>query len=955
MFQFAQVVQCLAAPTAILKIIVPENFAKLTPLLKFNILIVIKQMLLSIELYLHAASKHFSSEKMNQSRNLICDHILRNYPNFQKIFSEWQRVEDNFPREFPKFDVFDNLSLMLDIFILYEKLCPQLLDGILTHLDPVSFTNIQTDAPETGDKKANIIIKTTNLFLSLDETFCLPHQELFSLVIPLIFENYYQRKDESSKCTLVRLFQLTGIFEGSNAEIEVWVNSIFALKRYEESVSNYVLNTLKEASSKIMDLTNEFNEIKVSINDTNANFDGILEILSENLETTAVRNEEIHLSPLIIAFFHCETPLDKYMKTYLNSALINLLHIQHNPNLLVTIAIKYEDSLSNNVFNYVTSWQDEILPLDNFKSKLTALEVISKRILIGSLDNISEHDLNLYPDFRTNLIHMCIFYLTNLANLRKLNEQHMNSCLKIVNKLLLHTHLKQKHLNLILNNSILLQFFEIFQKSGNKHNHKALCTKFLIEIIKQYKSDECEFLLTNVRDRLHFSITKILNKIHKYKAEKFEDIINVLSVIELHHSHCREILNLLSTKKREDYLNDNRLLPIVTDIVVYALKRFHVLYKSNRNLDLLDENLIGFLSRYLTDLNSQNANTSAFANVFREYLQKFPHSLQHARYELFEGILQKKEYCKENSLLAKLLLKSSEKYLKLFSDNVQSISHMKGLMLPLLEASTEQNASNELLEKVYTHFEQSISKALQKPQKASNHFDSNYNGLLKLVEQFMPMEKCLPYVQKVHKYETTEVYHVHLLCTIFGKVLDGNVEEKHWNNAILTLVHLGIGLLKKKGKTDEDWRKTKLVTDAINNFLRTKIIASENKEVSYRQVVENETFQLYNKLCLKFGLSSHEYFLELLRGFCGFLNFDDDYAALLMDMIVTHSDFLEVVLSEETGKDGRRGKVEVLNLMLVLCQKWPKIMQKNHLALLLSAYNATWKQSDRIILCLLKL
>lgn len=896
-------------------------------------------MLQSITLHLEFARKILSEEKISIVNGLIRDHIQRNFPKPQMMFDKWKETDKTVPSEFEANDPLDNLTLILDISNLYESLCPQLLDNILNNIDPISPTTLNDYETQDDVKKMNIIIKATNLFLNLNAHIFLPSQELFSYVFPMIYADYYQNKNIASKKTLMRLYKLTGIFEGNDTEMEVWINSIYSLKKFDHCVTEYISLATRDVATNILEYTSEFNEIKSSAdNDVCMDFDNLLEALTGDIQNRMIK-KQLHLSPLILGFLK-NANANKYVKCYLNSALVNLLHVQVNPSVIIGVAKKYENAIGSNTLNYITSWRTGEIPqaLDNFKSKLTVIEKISKGILLSEHEDITEEDVNVYFDGRSNLIYMCVFYITNLANTQKLEESHLESCLKMTKTLIRgdENH-ADKYIEIILSSSILLQYFDVHHKTGK--NYKMYCTKYITELVKEFKC--AHSLLVDVREKLYLSVKRVLNKPRKCKLEKHK-LIDVLNIIGLHYSHCVDILRLLSSVDEEVYVN-------LAEVTLYTLKRFHSLCKEDRKLELLDKEIIDFLSRYLVHLNASETNTTAFANGLREYLEDFPHSLQYVHADLFQSILSKKEYCKENSLLARLLLTSSKLYLQHLSENIQNVCNSKGLILPLLEAAIIQNADNLILKEIYDNFEISLVKSLQKPQKAVAHFDVYYKSLVTLIEYFFPIDKCLPYVQKVQKYETTEIFHVNLLCAIFDKVLAEHMDEKHLNNCIVTLIHLGISLLKKKGKTEEDWNKIKLVSNAINDFLK-KQIDRQITEYSFKQVNENETFQLYTKFCLKFGLSGNEYLLKLIETFCSFLNVNEEYASLLMDMIISHSDFLDVVLN-----DNKPGKVEVLNLMLVLCKSCPKIMQKNHIPILLASYRATWKTSDRIILSTLKL
>ncbi|KAL3268217.1 hypothetical protein HHI36_007341 [Cryptolaemus montrouzieri] len=103
----------------------------------------------------------------------------------------------------------------------------------------------------------------------------------------------------------------------------------------------------------------------------------------------------------------------------------------------------------------------------------------------------------------------------------------------------------------------------------------------------------------------------------------------------------------------------------------------------------------------------------------------------------------------------------------------------------------------EIFGHIYIKFENSLHKLVRKPQKAGQHLDTNYQGLISLVEINFQMESFLEYVSKVQKFEVTKIYHAKLLNTIFKKFIDKDTDSKIICNTLLTFVHLLMNILKK--------------------------------------------------------------------------------------------------------------------------------------------------------------
>lgn len=111
-------------------------------------------------------------------------------------------------------------------------------------------------------------------------------------------------------------------------------------------------------------------------------------------------------------------------------------------------------------------------------------------------------------------------------------------------------------------------------------------------------------------------------------------------------------------------------------------------------------------------------------------------------------------------------------------------------------------------------------------------------------------------------------------------------------------------------------------------------------------------FKVLLKFSLKYGVSDYEILLQLLQSFISLIgeHFDEVQIQLLMDMLTSHSAFLDVLLS-----DNHKCKKGVLSLMTIMCENWPKLMSRSHIPKLLSSYRATMTDIDRMILKLIKM
>ncbi|KAJ8964981.1 hypothetical protein NQ317_006387 [Molorchus minor] len=240
-----------------------------------------------------------------------------------------------------------------------------------------------------------------------------------------------------------------------------------------------------------------------------------------------------------------------------------------------------------------------------------------------------------------------------------------------------------------------------------------------------------------------------------------------------------------------------------------------------------------------------------------------------------------------------------------------------------------------------------LNKALQKPQKAGQHFHQHYKGLLVLIDKYMTIEKSQFFFEKVQKFEVAEVFHAKLLEAICNNIFKSDVNNKTIYNIVLTFVHIQMILFKRNNPSRRRQFKTKKYS---LNILEKVILKAADEDLT--NISQNETIKLYIKLCLKFGISGEPTLLKILANLVNILakSMDKEDGRLILEMMLSHSEFLNYVLGEHSDI-----KLGILSLFLVLCKNWSEFMERNHIPVLLAAYRSMVNRCDRIILSMLKL
>ncbi|KAJ8946552.1 hypothetical protein NQ314_008866 [Rhamnusium bicolor] len=565
---------------------------------------------------------------------------------------------------------------------------------------------------------------------------------------------------------------------------------------------------------------------------------------------------------------------------------------------------KYE-VLPANIKEYCSSWTDnkEIAFVKKSKGRFDVFRGFSESFLSENFGNfLTSTDLNLYEDLPLNLLQASIFYISNLLINGNLTLHIVENCEKFAKYLIEKNILNDAYIQTILGHPILL--YNVSFLNLDKAKAQSFSTKLLLTVISELLSSGfyIEGYLNVYREKLLSTTLRILKKPQKYY--NLSSFVEILQLFNLSYDQCCKVLANLS-----DFVNrNNEFVPIIVDVLNYCLEQISCLCDRDSNLKPLEECIVKKLTTYFVVLNKkQDVNVSGLSVSFLKYLQVFPHNIKNLDKELFGSILNLNEYNKDNVNLAVFLLERNTQLVESIKDKLDSICEKKGVILPLLQILVDTNVDESILKQIFENFEASLNKALQKPQKSGQHFHHNYKGLLVLVEKYMPLEKCKLFLEKVHKFEVAEVFHAKLLQAICNKVIDSDVTSKLVNNIIMIFVHLQMVLFKRKTKSDDDTLKLKEIAATFNDVLCKLQPKIGDKE--FKSTAQNESLKLYFKFGLKFGISGQPILLKVLTSLINALanSIDIEDSKLILDMLLSHSEFLDNVLGEHS-----EGKLEIL-------------------------------------------
>lgn len=902
------------------------------------------EMLRSLNSYLQASKDWLSIENQSKLKSLISSYVTKNFLDSKTILNDLgaENIKSEIKSDYISEEKF--LEIVFDMFDLYNKMAPQLLDS-LNSMSSELTDLLKKLSHSCADEKtsARLQVKMINIFVDLEPSNFSPHTELFSFVLHVLFKFYYQTTDPSALAVLNKLLRYTGIFEGCSEEVNVWINGVLNLRHFDDNVVLSLVQILRSASESVMDFSEE-----LSLLETPDNTDGNITKIIDKLKNTSIAFEEEsvakhkYFSPMVLSLVNYlkEVTLTKTLNSYANFTMLNLFHGQTNMGMLAEFVRKYE-TIPKGVKEYILSWVErgEVTFFNN-KGRMHAFESFAKEFLSGNVENaLKSIEIDIYPDFPLNLLQTCVFYVTNSVNKRISIENVFENCLKFINYLIEWKLFQKGYIETVLAHPVLIDNFSLLHLETNS------CTKFLLDVIKLLLDSGFDIsrYLKVYKDKLLKAVLKILKKPKKYN---FPNLMNTLQLFGLSYEQCRRILAKSSENEKH--------FAIVVEILSYALKRFAFLYETEDNTEPLDVNIVENLTSYFVVLNkSQDFNVTSLSDAFRKYFEAFPHHIKHVNPNLMLSLANLNEYNKENVTLMIFLLERNVRFLDTVKNSLNDLCSKKGVLLPILEVLVQKNVDENTLKQIFQQFEPSLTKALLKPQKAGQHFHGAYKGLSVLIEKFMPLENCRNFTDKVQKFETTESFHAKLLETVFSKVIDESVTAKQVNNIILTFVHLHMQIFKRNVKGDDssvDLLKVNEVAGCFNDILVK--VRSKTSALDLKNTSQNETLKSYVVYCLKFGVSGQTILLKSLTNVIKVMSdsMEKEDGKLIMDMLLSHSKFLDIVLDEHSPV-----KLEVLFLFLTLCRTWNELMERHHVPVLLAGYRAMINGCDRIIWTLLRM
>lgn len=896
----------------------------------------------------------------------IINHILTFFPNIDVILNSLYRsinlsVSMKASQENENL-VKSQLKHTLEILLLLIHNFPSVIEKIPSVIDylevlrPIYQYQLSSSSDIDENEDLLIELKVVKIILFLQPSILSLDSEMFNRIFLVLIQVYScseinELKNES-KFLLTGILQNTQIFPSADSlEISLWLEAFKSVKRgiLKESAIVFVLalRSIKTCGFKATNLSSKIIE-KCGLN--------LLKKIDASNESEQSNICAAELSSVLPALISMSSNKINRVIDFLEVSIILLYH--SHPQLkssFVDLLKSDQIELNTKIVNYI-----QRKSLCDFGEVLEVCEDLIYRQFQRAIIDRKKIEIHVNDvqqlEFLIIQAMFCAVQLEeseqlDLKNVTLLNEYIREFYLKILetehndsiifndaSRISVETDEPKKvnkicELKTVRPSEVVIRYIfehqKIFLEKFSLSNAGQI-TSFIIGLSDTFRANELFDTVTKTFK------TKIVAEINQSLKQTHHDgILDIVEKFSLDSDSCHSILNAIFKQN-------------------ITAKKFHI-------------NLISFVINQLTQLRSHPLSVKQIQKIEKIYIETVENtaielfSLESALLEYFKmfnhniGDLSKifltvfredQAATKSFLLLMNFIFKHSTNWDEDFRNNAAKLK--KELLYPLLDVALEKGIiATDKLKPIYQEFKSGIAKAIDKPNKAAQIYRENIHTSVKLIVMVMPINECQDMAMKKFKFEATEIYQLKMMQAIFIKARNTNQEQdgRIFANFINHWLHLFYIYVEKPSATSstgeyekilEQWLDMKKVAESPDDHLNTK------------------HWENFYKICLTNGLKAvgDSSMLLVLAKFIRAVNVNLDDVATIFDMILTHSNFFNIVFNYKPST--RKLRRDLFYLLNIVVQKNPSIANEKHIPIFLSSYQASMASYDQLILNLLR-
>lgn len=1006
--QAANFVRFVTLPVPLLKFI-QTNLGKDQTISLYCVMVLVK-MLQTLKRYMQILEMEDSPNRILELKNKLEYFLPKHLPVpaaivslIQDVIQSKENAEDK-PQDYklPKVQDTDALINLIDVLLLYNDIHPVFFEILEGNIDMKQI--LEYSATLENGNTALLKFKIVSLWLTLDRSAISISNPMFKDLFLIMLDVYTSDTNTTwseAKNTLHNFFRNTAIFEGDEDEIHL---ILYSLRNAKVNPITLIADIIEYVLSNIQDLTeyvrNQIVHFEITDEGSEACLDKLFNDLMENRSTEdSVFLENKIPSTFIVGcmqFIQCNKEAKKSLKHFLSCYIANLFHCNYSPELTELLI----GDLKLDVRNYVTHWVSQPVSLpETITAQDHVLQALSKSIIDSEelplqevfkcLQETTEDESDIkindvaYKMTTTSTIDSSelmiwakylVFCMVRLTNIDQLDEMKQKKVVNYFHALI--TIGKKSHL---INECrlIMLSLFKnphilkIYKPLSPKEDDLCLtATKSLLDIIVVHNDivthlDKKHRILKSYQQKNYNELLKAFIKINKRKNVNSEHTVKVLEIVGMTNEDDLLIFNKIFSLEANFCVKDDKEPSIVLDILQTLLNK----YSKSTSIEM-PEHVIRKSMKLFTELITNKEIISNLTNLeiaLTQYFENKPHHSVYVNDDIYKRFFNASTIRKSTSKLASVLLKYNMKFCNVFKEQISKpeILSQRELTLPLGNAIINHNQflleNQELLSNIFAEYKSNINKMLEKPHKAGQIYNSCWEFIRKLLLECADLQDCVKLFGKSHKFEVAESSHVNLLQAVFLKIClhDEHHKKEYLINYLSSMLHIMTIALKEN-------KETNVVDDIITNVYNVILIAKckqgfniEQKD-EFKKITESAVWQNFCKAVLKDSLkvrtaaqgsSLGPQLLFLLTTLVKLLYpSESEDIVTLFDMVTSHSEFLNVMLSHHST-DIKSRLVEFLYTLIRLNKS---VMKPQQIPVYLSSYHATRSPCDRLILAILQ-
>ncbi|XP_011500624.1 PREDICTED: nucleolar pre-ribosomal-associated protein 1 [Ceratosolen solmsi marchali] len=982
--QFINAILNLILPSVVIKTAIIPSLEHSSFIIHHEIINLLLVMIKKVEHFVSIfESMKFSVSEISTYKGIISEHILKHIPNIDSIINLWTKTlssnveERNLEmQENVDFHVKDHLQTILNLLQAYCEICPEI---FLTTSSPniqkeciVLFTNFSNIEDLTTEELITMKVKTIKILLFSNILSFLPNEEIFNSALSFLITQIGNKDtslDYEIRETINVLLEKSGIFEGYNDQIEIWIDGITYFKSLEKvEVANWITKIIKRVfkhndkyASLIFEIERNSGE-KVDINVQEKIFK---ELSERNFDDVKLVSSMLPVTSISLILYAAIENLNKkpssIIERYISIVLTHLFHCQISTNSFINLV----KELNIPMQRYFISWSNDALITPTSKPfKSNSIFQSINRLLLNSDQTykVYSNEMQLYIEINENVLEytptnfeikaafrMIIFYLTQ--SLQKANTE--------INNTTVYT-------------DTLLSLIKIAaRKEMASTNLISYCAVLFVDICSLFYDLNKQSILSQfMKPYQDKFIVQLKHAINVEKASNLQKEVQAhLKLIQLLQLNIQVSIGLLATimkLPKEHFVISNKIPKLsIWGIMIHKLiEQFfieEVRMELRGSFPTINDNLLKKLFSYWIELKMTcKEDIELWESSIYTYLLKFPHSIASIDQKTFTAIIKTGITSKTIKIL-NLLTERNSKLIPTFinyaNDNEDIISH-KSLIFSILSSNLNYKWDKEFLKKICNIYNMDILNFLTGLK--SNDYSwimENVDAVSYLIDNSFEQKACDEVCETIlsngNQLDEIQEERIKLLANVFKKGL--KIKPDSLKDFVQIVLHVTVTSLKRDSK---NIGKLEFLCKTLNDSIGT-LKLEDNFE--FEELSKNYFWCQFIRISLKSGLkvtkennnnnNNKAFLLKALVATCSVAykdNGNEEYVKTIFDMTTSHSEFTNIMLSNANIKN------DLTELLWILIRKNNTIMLIKHIPLYLASYNATLDTSDQFLLKILQ-